>query len=350
MKFKNRISAFSEFSGQKSFLKSKPAEINIEITSFCNLSCPMCGRVSKNTPSAYMSIELFKSIIDQVKGYAELVFLSAGVGEPISHPQLNEMLKYCEKFNLKTLVSTNATLLNEKKINLLLDNPPDQLILSLDGATKETHESIRIGSKFEKTMSNVLNLCKSKLERKLSKPFIIAQMIYMEENEAEAAHFYKKWKLTKGINAVRIKRMNFVKGSAFDKQDVSVVNIDLLKGKKNKQDLIERSPSCFYPWRQMVISAKGDIGLCCRDHNFIFKSGNIRNDSIENLWNSKNLMEARRLIAGGFKNKIDLCNGCDGIQLNSATGVAVRFFNANSIHKIAPMLETFSIKMKKKIW
>lgn len=341
----NRFLSHLEYKLGKFHLKSFPPEVNIEITSYCNLSCPMCGRVSKNTPSAYMDISHFKKIIDQIKDYTELVFLSAGVGEPITHPKISEMLAYCRKSKVKTLVSSNATLFSEKKINQILENPPDQLILSLDGVTKETHESIRIGSNFEKTMNYVSKLCSEKVKRKLKKPFIICQMIFMPQNQNEALDFYEKWKSVPGVNAVRVKRMNLVKGSDMEDEQLKVVNISRLKKKLSKRQ------SCFYPWRQLVISAKNNVGLCCRDHNFSFDAGSLESNSIKDLWNSEQLIRARKLLASGKGDMLPECNGCDGINTNLLTGTAVSLVNAHQLHKLAPEIESKVIRHKlKNLW
>ena len=170
---RNRITALRAYNKGSVVTESKPVEIAIEITSFCNLACPMCGRSGKTTPNTFMSMELFCSIIDQVKDFAELVFISAGVGEPVAHPKLSQMIRYCSNSGLRSLVSTNGTLLNSEKADQLLNDSPDILVFSLDGATKQTHESIRVGSDFEATMGNVRHFCSEKNKRGLARPYTI---------------------------------------------------------------------------------------------------------------------------------------------------------------------------------
>ena len=74
------------------------------------------------------------------------------------HPDLHDMIEYCLRNDVRVGVSTNVTLLTAKTTDLILKNPPDILLLSLDGATKETVERIRVGSKFEKTMEKVFSV------------------------------------------------------------------------------------------------------------------------------------------------------------------------------------------------
>lgn len=349
----NRFKSHRDYSYGSAVASAMPVEVNIEITSFCNLDCPMCGRGKKETPNSYLEIDTFKSIIDQVSSHAELVFLSAGVGEPIAHPKFSEMISYCKSKGLKVLVSTNATLLSEKKIAQLLESPPDILILSLDGATKETHESIRVGSVFEKTMQNVENLCSAKLKLGSKSPFIICQMIYMPQNQAEADQFVSKWSAVKGVNSVRIKKLNYVMDSEMFSEE-KVVNIEALNIRSNNKAedsvLRGRDLGCLYPWRQMVVSAEGEVGLCCRDHNFKFKAGNVKENTVASLWNSSALQDARQKIGCGNKSKISLCKECDGIQTGFITGMGVQLLDAHTIHRLSPIMERIGQKINFKVW
>jgi MoaA/NifB/PqqE/SkfB family radical SAM enzyme len=66
-----------------------------------------------------------------------------------------------------------------------------QLCISIDGATKETYESIRIGGKFDKLMSNIkaLNAAKEDLSSRL--PKIWFNITLMRSNIRELPHLVK---------------------------------------------------------------------------------------------------------------------------------------------------------------
>ena len=165
-KLLNRYRAVKAYTDGNAVNPAFPVELIIEITSFCNLECIMCPRVNmKRNKQGYMEIELFRSIIDQIKDHVELVYLSGGLGEPLAHPRFGDMIRYCVSNNVRVGVSTNATLLRPKQINEMLDASPDLVLLSLDGATKETHEAIRVGSVFETTMGYVERFLEEKVRR-----------------------------------------------------------------------------------------------------------------------------------------------------------------------------------------
>jgi len=334
----NRFRAVDSHVKGRTVTTGMPSEILLEITSYCNLACPMCGRGSKTTPNAFMSLDLFKSIIDQVKSYAELVAISGGVGEPLAHPHIGEMIGYCKAANLRCMVSTNATLLNAKKTNALLDNGLDILILSLDGATKETHEAIRVGSNFEQTMANVDNFLKEKVVRKLKFPITICQMIYAPSNKDEAKQFHDRWAGTPGVNSVRIKKLLTIKGSLWSKlQKLTQMDPDAEK-------------SCFYPWRQLAVSANGAIALCCRDHNFSYPLANLSESSVSEIWNSQVFQDARLRLANKRKSEIELCVNCETFQTSFFSRMGIRMLDTYTIHTIAPAMERVASKLGLRLW
>ena len=93
-------------------------KIYIEITNRCNLSCSFCPKTQRKLE--YMSAENFEKIINQVKDYGYNFYLHV-MGEPTSHPQLEQILKVCKKNNIRINITTNGTLL-DKVCNIIIEN------------------------------------------------------------------------------------------------------------------------------------------------------------------------------------------------------------------------------------
>ena len=296
----------------------------------------MCPRTNMKRPVGLMDFDLFKNIIDQVKGYIELVYFSGGVGEPTLHPRLFDMLKYCRDSNVRVGISTNASLLEPKMTDMLLENPSDIILFSLDGATKETHEKIRVGSKFEKTMANVEYFLKEKERRKAMLPHTVLQMVYMPENQAEADLFRKRWKDYKGVNDIRMKKFLYLQGA---------------EHRPEAYKDIERSNSlsCMLPWRQLSIAWDGKLAICCRDFEYIEEIGDIKDSSISELWNSSSMQRYRKLLATGNKNEIEVCRNCGGIPANLLVRTASIIFDDLTIRKLLPIAEKLALKMGLKL-
>jgi MoaA/NifB/PqqE/SkfB family radical SAM enzyme len=303
---------------------ARPVELIVEITNVCNLACPMCPRPHMTRKLGFMDIGLFKRIIDQVKDTAELVYLAGGLGDPTIHPKLAEFIRYCGDSGVRVGISTNATLLKPKMTRAILDAGPDILLLSLDGATKETHEKIRVGSKFETTMARVEAFLTEKARRGLKRPHTVCQMVYMPINQEEAVAFQEKWASFPGVDAVRLKKFLHLQDADYVPESDGDLN-----GKR----------SCILPWRQLAISYDGKMALCCRDLDFKHPVGNVAETPIAELWNGPEVMQCRSMLANGRKSELASCRGCAGITGTPLTLAAAALVDDYALRRLLPYAE-----------
>ena len=70
------------------FLEQKLSlNVDLEITSECNLDCAMCIRQSWQGSAGRMSAELFAGVLDQLRAMPSVETINfSGYGEPMSHP------------------------------------------------------------------------------------------------------------------------------------------------------------------------------------------------------------------------------------------------------------------------
>ena len=120
-----------------------PDRMYIESTNMCNLSCVMCptGRKEVLRPKGFMEFDVFKQIVDEMAPHVKATTLHIW-GEPLMHKRIFDMVAYCRAHNLRSEISTNATLLDEKKAQKLLDAGLDAIYLCLDGMRPETYEAV----------------------------------------------------------------------------------------------------------------------------------------------------------------------------------------------------------------
>lgn len=93
---------------QKSEINMKLKRIYIEISNVCNLSCSFCAE--SNRAKRIMSLDEFKTVIQKIKPYCEYVYLHIK-GEPLLHPQFNDILTVLNEENMKLQLVSNATFL-----------------------------------------------------------------------------------------------------------------------------------------------------------------------------------------------------------------------------------------------
>ena len=104
-----------------------------------------------------IDFDFFKNIVDQADEIGVGAITIASRGEPTMHKKFCEMLEYVNQkkniYELKT--NTNGTYLNEKICHSIFKNNVTQIIISSDHYIKEEYERLRLGSNFEKFVSNV---------------------------------------------------------------------------------------------------------------------------------------------------------------------------------------------------
>lgn len=298
-----------------------PVEVVIEVTNVCNLACVMCARQQMARDTGKMDLHVFRKVVDEAATHAELVYLAGGLGEPLAHPDLPEMVRYCRERGVRVGVSTNATLLDPRRATALLDAGPDIVLFSLDGATAQTHEAIRVGSDFERTMGRVSALLHEKARRGLSRPYTVVQMVTMPTNEHEADAFRARWQGHPGLDVVRFKKYK-----------------DLL-GDPRAASGRDPHASCLLPWRQASVGHDGRLGLCCRDLDFQHTVGDVVAEPFDASWNGARMKAMRRRLSEGGRDGHPLCARCDIFESGPAAVTLLTALDGMTVRRLIPVLE-----------
>ena len=158
----------------------------------CNLRCVMCRthnifNLPKDSIGAARAIEAIKPYLHLVR---EIKF--SGDSEPFFVPEVRDFLfnfPQEEYPHLGFVILTNGLLVDEKVLERISQLNIEAIIVSMDGATKETYESIRQNGKWECLMDN-LEAISEKLTRGETGCFSIT-MTVMRENIDEMMDFYQ---------------------------------------------------------------------------------------------------------------------------------------------------------------
>ncbi len=171
-----------------------PDRMYIESTNICNLDCVMCptGLKQVKRPKGYMDFDVFTAIVDEMAPYVKATTLHIW-GEPLMHKRLFDMIAYCRQKGLRTEISTNATLLDERKAQGLLDAGLNVIYLCLDGFRPETYESIRVKGDYERTNANIHRFLALKAKGGYENPYVNLQIIQMERTMPEIDEFVAAW-------------------------------------------------------------------------------------------------------------------------------------------------------------
>ena len=151
--------------------------LRLAIDDSCNLRCPSCrkGLIFHKEGSAYrLGIRLADKINDWLYTYEHPIQVHIGSdGDPFaSHVYRHFMEQTPERDNIKYSILTNGLMFEEfhTKVPYVINNL-QELGVSIDGASKETYEKLRLGGSWEKINQNLK--CISELRKKHNFRFIL---------------------------------------------------------------------------------------------------------------------------------------------------------------------------------
>ncbi|MBN1493242.1 MAG: radical SAM protein [Candidatus Omnitrophica bacterium] len=282
--------------GQYPIHTKVPTHVDIELSSACNLKCTMCphGVPQENFHKGFIDTDIARKVIAECAQYGVSSVKFSGRGEATLHPQFDELIKYTKSLGiLDVMFNTNGLLLSEERVKLIVNAGIDLVIISIDGATKETYQQIRIGGDYDAVVRNVERLIEYRKEKRSSKPLIRLQFVKMDENIHEFAAFQERWK---------------------DKVDV-LVGLDYSNrtGSADKGVGQRRSLGrayCPHPWRRLTVNSQGQALMCCVDWDAKYAIGNCRDNTIVELWNNERVGYARECIKRLEHEKIASCREC----------------------------------------
>lgn len=142
--------------------KGKPADTNRPIvvwntTKSCNLSCVHCyfdAQAKKD--KGELTTEQAKALIDDLAGFGAPVLLFSG-GEPFMREDLFELGKYALSRGLRTVISSNGTLITKDTAKKIKDAGFSYVGISLDGLEKVNDEFRKEPGAFQKTLQGIRN-------------------------------------------------------------------------------------------------------------------------------------------------------------------------------------------------
>ena len=266
-------------------------KIYIEITNICNLNCKFC--LETNRPKEYMSIENFEKIIKKIYKYTNLVFLHVK-GEPLLHSNLDQILKILEKYNLKTNITTNGTLIKEKLDIIKKSKAIRQINFSIHSLMQNDNLNENYLKNIFESAEQLGNII---ISYRLWNLKDIKQNDINDNITKEFEEFYK----IKNLKDKLIQNDFYkIKDNVFINQDIEFMWPDI-----NKEQIIEKG-KCLALKEQIAILVDGTVVPCCLDNNGDIKIGNILEEDFEDILNNPKSIEIKK----NFENSIITCKLC----------------------------------------
>ncbi len=269
-------------------------KVYVEITNICNMNCSFCH--GHNREPRQMSLDEFTIVLDKIKEQTKYIYYHL-MGEPLTHPKLPEFIKLAGESGYKSIITTNGTLL-KKHGDTLISAGLHKINISLhsfENGDYENHERyIYELAEFAKKASDIGVIVVFRLwNRGVDGGKNDVSLKLLKENISG------DW--VDNSRGIKIRDKIFLEwGERFQWPDKDAE----IKGNKY---------FCYGLKDQFGILSDGTVVPCCLDSDGIINLGNIFNDDIKSILNSKRAKD----IVEGFKcgkASEDLCKRCGYAQ------------------------------------
>jgi len=303
----------------------------IEPVGQCNLRCQMCPVQFRpagppHGSLAFMPLAEYRRLIDQLPDLQTLHL--QGMGEPLMHPEFFRMVEYAANKGIRVSTNTNLTLLSPRRARLCVDSGLYELHASLDAASPEIYERIRVRAQFSRVRRHLEALMQARAALGSEHPRVRLVTVLMRQNLEElpalvrlaSAHgvtsvfvqylchdydeatlppryrpmrdFIAQQKLDAGDHA-RIDRY-----FAVARHEADRLGVALRLPRTRPRALTTRGAArCDWPWHGPYIAYSGEVMPCCMvgtpDRAQL---GRVDRHGIDQIWNGTDYQAFRRAL------------------------------------------------------
>ncbi len=235
-----------------------PLAVEIEINSDCNMACPYCpNSKAERVEKGRMDKSLFTEVLNQLKSINYNGRISYHFyNEPTLSPDLEEFVALTKQYlpDARIDLFSNATLLDKKKIDTLVEKGVDKFSLT---------KHFRADTKsFESALEEV-----------------------SPENK------------------------NLIRYQTY--KDIVLTNRGGSLNIKNKNLTAPLKLPCFIPQCALVVTVKGNVVPCYEDYFQKHVMGNVKEMHLVDIWNSDNYVNYRKKLSQGQRAEFDVCKDCN---------------------------------------
>jgi MoaA/NifB/PqqE/SkfB family radical SAM enzyme len=300
-----------------------PDYVNIDITRRCNLKCLGCCFHSEHVPQAKqryfgpldISLDLIKKNLPALKKSGTHLIIIQGAGEPLLHPDILEIVSLIKQAGLELILITNGTLLDQDKLNTLIDARLDVLKVTLWASSLEQYKENYPGTD-PLNFDLVLNNLRLAVELKNKKQSLLPEICLhhpINRNNFRTLDKFVDLAVSLKCNAISFspfspvwQELNQFALSQKEEEEVSGVlrrvsrRLKALAIRNNIQQVLLRyqwgekvwkKVPCYISWFEARIRPDGMV-LPCGRSDLIF--GNLNQESFPEIWNSPAIRNFRR--------------------------------------------------------
>lgn len=276
-----------------------PQAVELQTISACNAKCVICPHpeVSQELPKGSMSMDLFRSIINQVQPFWNCRIIPYLNSEPFLDLRIIDRLRYIATKLDRPMIelSSNVSALTDRKVDEMIGIPLRELRLSLFGFTEETHRALMPGLQWTVVKRNLDQLVANATFRSSIQEIGLVMIDHPLVTPLDI-------KLAKEFCVANSLTFNFW---GFLDRAGNVAQY-------SNQVWRPRISGCeqHRPLERMHISFTGDVILCCQDWRWKNIIGDVKRQTLLEIWNSEMYQHYRKSIYSGKGEQPEICTRC----------------------------------------
>src|SRR3989338_4818847 len=275
------------------YVSKFPSHIDVEISTVCNMRCPMCytlttyfdGRVEKG----FMSFDLYKKILDECGQYGTYSIRLSARGEPFLHKDIIKMIRYAKERVIKEVAVINNNLaLTPTLFKEAMEAGLGWMTISFDGLY-DTYEQIRRPAKFQESYEKIKEYKRIKDRACSYKPIIKVQSVWPAIKDCLEEYY-----------------------QLFAPYVDHIASSPLMDNLKKDSDIeYYEDFDCHVIYQRLSIGYDGIVKLCINDDLSHHPVGDVRKQTIYEIWHGEKLTEARQIHRNheGVK-RLEPCRQC----------------------------------------
>jgi radical SAM protein with 4Fe4S-binding SPASM domain len=328
LRWANVMAARRSYEAGSSRASEGPLEAFFEVAARCNLHCQMCAinydsrylPGSKRPP--YLTPDLFQRL-EPIFPSLNRAYLF-GLGEPLLNKHLLDYIRTLSSAGVETWFNTNGTLIDDDKAEALARAGAGAITVSIDGATPETYERIRVGAKFSDVVRGIRSLVRA--SRIYGRPSVDLSFVGMASNLHELPRLVD-FAAEVGAGGVHVEplysQIQHDLQEHYARENLGLLGsprVDELFGEAKRRasdagvrlasrfligsgsaDYVARSRgldiwwTCTEPWASIWVTSAGEVRTCCINETSF---GNLFEQSFSEIWNGQHYAEFRAQHAG----------------------------------------------------
>lgn len=267
-----------------------PRFIQIETNLACNARCPFCPYPTMERGPMFMEDWVWKKIVEETRGLG-VTYRPFLINEPLSEKRLPQIIGAMKSDpTAKVEINTNGGLLIESRARAILDSGIDMVRFSIDGFSRATYEAARPGVDYDKVVEYTNRFVELRDAGNYDCT-IEVRMIDMPENKHEQQAFLDYWR---------------------PRVDVALL-VPLYNWPWTGQTQPVLKP-CLKILDEMFFYSDGTAPLCCWDEQGRGIVGDVKKESVLEIWNGAVMRSMRTLLDRGRRDLISLCSRCDAYK------------------------------------